>query len=78
MNNQLDRLLMGGPFFICHIFLPILFNNVSQKNQLKVNVDIYKKWILLFCFFENVCRFKKKIITLQPIMFWYHVTISYN
>ena len=30
MNNKWDRLLMGGPFFICH-FLPILFNNVSQK-----------------------------------------------
>ena len=30
MNNKWDRLLMGGPF-LSAIFLPILFNDVSQK-----------------------------------------------
>ena len=35
MNNKWDRLLMGGPFFICHIFLPILFNNVFQKKSIE-------------------------------------------
>jgi hypothetical protein len=30
MNNQLGPPIDGRSFFICH-FLPILFNNVSQK-----------------------------------------------
>ena len=27
---------------------------------------------------QYICIFKEKNVTLQPIMFWYHVTISYN
>ena len=58
MNNKWDRLLMGGPFFICH-FLPILFNNVSQKIiEEKYGV---KNGFCCSVFSKTFAGFKKKI-----------------